>query len=89
MSWQWLYGKLYELREDFNVVAKGAGQQNISADTVKKKEVMVPSKGLMDDFSKLVAPMYDKRLLLQEQIIYLSQARDRLLSKLMSGEIEV
>lgn len=89
VSWQWLYGKLYELREDFNVVAKGAGQQNISADTVKKKEVMVPSKGLMDDFSKLVAPMYDKRLLLQEQIIYLSQARDRLLSKLMSGEIEV
>lgn len=89
VSWQWLYGKLYELREDFNVVAKGAGQQNISADTVKKKEVMVPSKGLMDDFSKLVAPMYDKRLLLQEQIIYLSQARDRLLSKLMNGEIEV
>ena len=88
VSWQWLYGKLYELREDFNVVAKGAGQQNISADTVKKKEVMVPSKGLMDDFSKLVAPMYDKRLLLQEQIIYLSQVRDRLLPKLMSGELE-
>ncbi len=89
VSWQWLYGKLYELREDFNVVAKGAGQQNISADTVKKKEVMVPSKGLMDDFSKLVAPMYDKRLLLQKQINNLSQARDRLLLKLMSGEIEV
>lgn len=89
VSWQWLYGKLYELREDFNAVAKGAGQQNISADTVKKKEVIIPTKEFMDEFGRLVAPMYDKRLLLQEQIIDLSQARDRLLTKLMSGEIEV
>ena len=89
VSWQWLYSKLYELRDDFNAVAKGAGQQNISADTVKKKEVIIPTKRLMDEFSSLVSPLYDKRLVLQKQVCYLSQARDRLLPKLMSGEIDV
>lgn len=89
VSWQWLYSKLYELRDDFNAIAKGAGQQNISADTVKKKEVIIPSKGLLDDFTNIVAPMYDKRLFLQKQIENAKEARDRLLPKLMSGEIEV
>ena len=89
ISWQWLYCKLYELRDDFNAVAKGAGQQNISADTVKKKEVIVPTKRIIDEFNYLVAPMFEKRLNLQKQIKYLSHTRDRLLPKLMSGEIEV
>ena len=43
----------------------------------------------MDEFNSLVAPLFDKRLNLQKQIIILSQARDRLLPKLMSGEMEV
>ena len=69
ISWQWLYQKLYELRDEFNAVAKGAGQQNISADVVKKKVIIIRT--------------------LQEQNVQLQEARDRLLPKLMNGEIEV
>ena len=89
VSWQWLYCKLFELREDFNAVAKGAGQQNISADTVKKKEILLPTKEIIDLFSRLVDPFFIKELRLQEQNQELTEARDRLLPKLMSGEIEL
>lgn len=89
VSWQWLYYKLFELRGEFNAIAKGAGQQNISAETVKKKKVIVPPKSLIREFSRLVDPFFSKRLQLQEQIIKLTEARDRLLPKLMSGEIEL
>ena len=89
VSWQWLYHKLFELRDDFNAVAKGAGQQNISADVVKKKTVVVPTVAIVNHFTERVKPMYEKRLILQRQNAALSEARDRLLPKLMSGEIEV
>lgn len=89
VSWQWLYYKLFELRDEFNAIAKGAGQQNISADAVKMKEVIVPPKDLVGTFTRYVEPIFCRRLKLQEQNLYLSEARDRLLPKLMSGEIEV
>ena len=89
ISWQWLYYKLFELREEFNAVAKGAGQQNISAETVKKTVVAVPTKALIDQFTNNISPLFNERLCLQEQDMKLKEARDRLLPKLMSGEIEV
>lgn len=89
VSWQWLFLKLYEYRDKFNAIAKGAGQQNISADTVKKSIFILPNKSIIDSFSTLVEPLFDKRLELQKQSILLTEARDRLLQKLMNGEIEV
>ena len=87
VSWQWLYHKLYELRDEFNAIAKGAGQQNISADTVKKKEIVVPTKTVMDRYTSIASPIFEKRLGLQVQNKMLAEARNRLLPKLMSGEI--
>ena len=89
ISWQWLYQKLYELRDEFNAVAKGAGQQNISADVVKKKVIIIPNKECIDRYTSIVAPMFDVIRTLQEQNVQLQEARDRLLPKLMNGEIEV
>lgn len=89
ISWQWLYHKLYELRDEFNAVAHGAGQQNISTEMVKNKEINLPSKNLIDRFTVIVNDYFGKRLALQLQNNLLEQARDRLLPKLMSGEIEV
>ena len=89
VSWQWLYQKLYGLRDEFNAVAKGAGQQNISADVVKKMVITVPSKECVDQYTCLAAPIFDRMRALQVQNAKLREARDRLLPKLMSGEIEV
>ena len=88
-SWQWLYQKLYELRDEFNAIARGAGQQNISGDAVKSKKIILPDKTLLDRYTSLVAPIFEKKYILTKQIVLNTQARDRLLPKLMSGEIEV
>lgn len=89
ISWQWLYEKLYELREHYNGIARGAGQQNISGEVVKQTIVLCPTKKIMDKYTQIVAPLFEKRRMLQKQNIRLTEARDHLLPKLMSGELEV
>ena len=89
ISWQWLFWKLYELRDEFNAIARGAGQQNISGIVVKNKEIMIPDKGVIDGFTSVVSKMFDQQKSLSSQIRLLTEARDRLLPKLMSGEIAV
>lgn len=89
ISWQWLFWKLYELRDEFNSIARGAGQQNISGIVVKNKEIIIPDKGVIDGFTSVVSKMFEQQKSLSSQIRLLTEARDRLLPKLMSGEIEV
>ena len=89
ISWQWLFWKLYELRDEFNAIARGAGQQNISGIVVKNKEIVIPAKRVIDGFTSVVSTMFEQQKNLQSQICLLTEARDRLLPKLMSGEIAV
>ena len=89
VSWQWLYWKLYELRDQFNSIARGAGQQNISGVVVKTTEIVVPSFNIIKSFTKLVLPMMDAQKNISSQIRHLIESRDRLLPRLMSGQIEV
>lgn len=89
ISWQWLYWKLFELRDEFNSIARGAGQQNISGIVVKSKEVLVPAKHIVDAFTNIVNPIFESIKKASNQIQLLSEARDRLLPKLMSEDIEV
>ena len=89
ISWQWLFWKLYELRDEFNAIARGAGQQNISGIVVKNKEIVIPAKIVIDGFTSVVSTMFEQQKNLQSQIRHLTEARDRLLPKLMSGEMEV
>ncbi len=89
ISWQWLYGKLYELRDHYNGIARGAGQQNISGEVVKQTEVICPEIELIKKYTKIVFPLFEKQRKLQKETINLKEARDRLLPKLMSGELEV
>ena len=89
ISWQWLFWKLYELRDEFNAIARGAGQQNISGIVVKNKEIIIPNKGVIDGFTSVVSKMFEQQKSLSSQLRLLTEARDRLLPKLMSGEIEI
>ena len=89
ISWQWLFWKLYELRDEFNAIARGSGQQNISGIVVKNKEIIIPDKGVIDGFTSVVSKMFEQQKSLSSQIRLLTEARDRLLPKLMSGEMEV
>lgn len=51
--------------------------------------VLIPSLEVCNQFAKLVEPMVYKANRLAEGITHLDEARDRLLPKLMSGEIEL
>ena len=49
----------------------------------------MPAATLTKRYAAAVVPMFDRIALSQQQITAAREARDRLLPKLMSGEIEV
>lgn len=51
--------------------------------------ILIPRESICIEFGKFIIPIIDKITKLSEQNIRLLQARDRLLPKLMSGELEV
>ena len=70
-------------------VVTGAVQAKISQAGMKRIPVVIAKKGTLDDFSKRISPIYNKIRANSEEITHLSNLRDTLLPKLMSGEIEV
>lgn len=71
-------------------MGKGSTNQlELSRDVIKNLEFYVLPKELETKFENLVQPIHDKIGVINENIKYLKEARDRLLTKLMSGEIEV
>ena len=56
---------------------------------LKEEEILVPTYIIANAFSKQVAKWYTKIQQNREQLRLLTEARDRLLPKLMSGEIDV
>lgn len=56
---------------------------------LKAESILIPSQDVADEFDRLISPIFSQIQKLREKCYKLSQARDRLLPKLMSGEIEV
>ena len=67
----------------------GAAYPAVKAEHFEKADLIIPSKMVLDNFHQHVGRMYRTIGYLQTQIRNLSEARDRLLPKLMSAEIEV
>ena len=61
----------------------------INSKIVKSMPIIIPPESLLENFSKLAAPYFDKIKSLQNQIQLLQFARDKLLPKLMNGEVEI
>ncbi|MBQ2386321.1 MAG: restriction endonuclease subunit S [Bacteroidales bacterium] len=76
------------MQGEFINLACGAAQQNISQELIKQQYVSNDLKQI-SDFHILVAPYLEKMKVNQEMIQTLTQTRDGLLPKLMSGEIKV
>ena len=68
---------------------KGAAQPNLSQDMIKGFELIIPDDKSLRGYHLLINPIYLNIKSLQFQICQLTEARDRLLPKLMNGEIEV
>lgn len=56
---------------------------------LKAEEIIIPTIEIATKFDYLVSPIFKKVQILRDQTINAQQARDRLLPKLMSGELEV
>ena len=82
----------YLLKERFfkdNIIGNGAIFASISKDELHNLSFLTPSEHLIKRFDD-IASNYDRRILfIDNQIRNLSEARDRLLPKLMSGEIDI
>ena len=78
-----------EMFDAMNNLANGAAQQNLSPIRTENMRILIPNEELINTFENIVTPMIWKILLLNKSNGELKQARDRLLPKLMSGELEV
>ena len=56
---------------------------------LKAESILIPSQDVANEFDRLISPIFSQIQKLREICNKLSEARDRLLPKLMSGEIEV
>ncbi len=69
--------------------ATGSTFSEISKRTFRDLLIIVPSDIVLESFSKAVTPYIDLMRVAKKKVQVLTEARDRLLPKLMSGEIEV
>lgn len=83
------YLKYYALRADFSPFVTGSAQPQITIETISSAKILVPNKQIMNKFNLTIFPILNAIFKNNEESCYLSQLRDTLLPKLMSGEIDV
>lgn len=71
------------------VGSNGATMTNVNKTKFSNIKVLYPTEDLVMKYNEFCKPIFDKILMLSKGILVSKQARDRLLPKLMSGEIEV
>ena len=79
---------LYTLNE-FQNLTTGATMKHIQRGKLKEVFVNAPNQSLMKKYDMLAKPIRQKILSLKKQNLNLTETSDRLLPKLMSGELEV
>lgn len=75
--------------KDLASMNAGSAVPSMTTDILNAMEVVIPSASALEEFESLVAPMYEAMEANDVQSKALSQMRDTLLPKLMSGEINV
>jgi type I restriction enzyme S subunit len=71
------------------VGSNGATMTNVNKTKFENIELLKPENEILKKFNNLVEPFFSNILALSKQNEKLKEARDKLLSKLMNGEIEV
>lgn len=71
-----------------NATSSG-GQANISPDLINNTEILIPPFHILKKYEGLVGDIYENIFKNELEIETLSELRDRLLPKLMKGEIEI
>jgi len=91
IDYPWLYiltnsiGFISDLRKRAN----SGVQVNLSTSEIKDSKIIIPTKKINTNFDELAKPIFEKIQNNEVQIQSLSQTRDALLPKLMSGSIRI
>lgn len=89
LSYEYLYLLFINMRKLLLTQANGSVFLNLKTDIVKAQAIIYPGKTIMDDFNKIICPLFQSMKNLYAEIKTLSTLRDTLLPKLMSGEIKI
>ena len=82
-----LYQKVYF--EKMQKLNKNAAQPGLNQNAIKSLKLLMPNEKLIVRFDEIISPMMKVLFDLANQIRHLTEARDHLLPKLMSREIEI
>ncbi len=82
-------GYIFYYLKSTTLDSNGAAQQQITIPMIRNKEITIPTKGILEIFESQTEPIFNQIDILKDQIRHLTEARDRMLPKLMSEEIEV
>lgn len=78
-----------EMLNKMTALSNGVAQQNLSPIRAEKIRILIPSSNLLFQLKNIVEPIISQIILLNNQITFACEARDRLLPELMGREIEV
>ena len=85
ISFEYIYLLLLLSRDILNQMANGAAQQNLSVGTIRDFKILIPTKGVSDNFRDVVRPIFDKIKTNTLEIKTLSRSRDDLLNKIFNN----
>ena len=82
---------LYSMFKEMPIadIVTGAAQPKISQGRLSDKKILMPSLKLIQEWSCTAKHYFGRIRMITDQIRHLTEARDRLLPKLMNGEIKV
>ena len=83
------YIYLYLSGVDMYAMNIGAAVPSMTVKILEGMKLLCPTDHVVESFEETVRPYFDMIELLKNKIVSLAEARDKLLPKLMSGEIEV
>jgi len=83
------YLKYFSLKTDYKKYVTGSAQPQITIESLKEADFILPEKNKVVQFSEFVADIEQKIKHNNQQISSLSLIRDTLLPKLMSGAVRV
>lgn len=89
VGYGFIYFLLKSLRGDFNNVAVGAAQQNISKELVENFSVVIPPPRVLANFKASINSILDMSENSARETDNLTNLRDSLLPRLISGKIKV
>ena len=85
---------LYYLMNDFRLKFEGMNSAGTTFGSITKDElfnlpVVIPTKSIISKFEKVCEPIFDKQMIIGEEINALTKQRDELLPLLMNGQATV